>query len=153
MVEKLREVPEAVIYYHTHHFVQEHQYLNPQPPNDFAYWTSDILDEAELGERLANINPLEFNSLQALRERLIGVIEEYLLIHPNTAEAPPGKEFQFIKGVSIVIPTGYIAHDLREFAEVLRDVSIDSLFFEFSLNPTSAWSGGETISLIGWRPL
>ena len=49
----LKEVPEASIYYHTHHFLQQHQYLTPEPPNDIAYWVTNVLQEDEIGERLA----------------------------------------------------------------------------------------------------
>ncbi|HCD38372.1 MAG TPA: hypothetical protein DEQ77_06580, partial [Candidatus Omnitrophica bacterium] len=34
----IKEVGGASIYHHTHRFLQQHQYLSPEPPNDFAYW-------------------------------------------------------------------------------------------------------------------
>ncbi len=41
----IRKVPGSSIYHHTHRFLQQHQYLSPEPPNDFAYWVSEILGE------------------------------------------------------------------------------------------------------------
>ena len=38
-----------------------------------------------------------------------------------------GREFHFIKSISMVFPTTYIVHDLREFVEVLRKISISSI--------------------------
>ena len=39
----LKEVSGSCIYHHTHRFLQQHQYLWPEPPNDFAYWVSEVL--------------------------------------------------------------------------------------------------------------
>jgi len=33
----LKTVSGSCIYHHTHRFLQQHQYLSPEPPNDFAY--------------------------------------------------------------------------------------------------------------------
>jgi hypothetical protein len=41
----------------------------------------------------------------------------------------PGREFPFMKSVSVVISTPYVAHDLREFVEALRKISLGSLYF------------------------
>ena len=43
LVRLLKSVPGGSIYYHTHRFLQQHQYLSPEPPNDFAYWVREIL--------------------------------------------------------------------------------------------------------------
>src|SRR5213080_4887444 len=55
LVEHLRAVPLSVVFQHTHHFLVQHQYLSPEPPNDFAFWVTNVLQEDELGERLAAI--------------------------------------------------------------------------------------------------
>src|SRR4030042_5518855 len=44
-------------------------------------------------------------------------------------EAMPGREFCFMKSVSVVISTPYVAHDLREFVESLHKISLGSLYF------------------------
>jgi hypothetical protein len=43
LVAHLKTVPGSVIYYHTHHYLRQHQSLSPEPPNDFAYWTTNVL--------------------------------------------------------------------------------------------------------------
>ncbi len=126
LADILKKVPDSVIYYHTHHFFEEHHYLIPEPSNDFAVWVKDSLGEEVLGERLESINPFEFSNLNSFRERIIATIEEHL---PNTREAMPGREFNFMKSVSIIISTPYVAHDLREFVEALRKISLGSLYF------------------------
>ncbi len=125
----LKKAPDSMIYYHTHHFLEEHHYLTPEPSNDFAVWVNDLLGEEILGERLASVNTFEFPSLGTLRERIVVIIEEHLAEGCNSREAMPGREFRFMKSVSVVIPTPYVAHDLREFVEALRKISLGSLYF------------------------
>ncbi len=125
----LNEVPDSVVYYHTHHFLEEHQYLTPEPANDFALWISDAIGDEALAEKLASIDIFEFPNIGALRTRLVSVINEYLSTNPNSRVAPEGREFHFIKSTSVILPTAYVANDLREFIQVLRGITIDSLYF------------------------
>jgi small-conductance mechanosensitive channel len=125
----LKDVDDSVVYYHTHNFIEEYQYLTPQPANDFALWVSDALGDEILGEKLANIDTFEFSTIGALRERLVDVLNEALSVRPDGNGVPQGREFHFIKSLSVIIPTFHVAHDLREFIEVLRMTSIDTLYF------------------------
>ena len=59
LLEHLRAVPLSVVFHHTHHFLVQHQHLNPEPPNDFAYWVTNVLQESWLGERLAAIDTVQ----------------------------------------------------------------------------------------------
>lgn len=129
LTEILKTVPDSVVYYHTHHFLEEHHFLTPEPPNDFAAWVSHALGEEALGEKLAAVDTFEFPSLGALRERLVGILEEHLAHTTNHRVAPEGQEFHFVKSISFIIPTPYVAHDLREFAEALRKLPLGSLYF------------------------
>ncbi|MDP3296985.1 MAG: DUF5752 family protein [Thermodesulfovibrionia bacterium] len=129
LVSILKDVPDSVVYYHTHHFVEEYQYLTPQPANEFALWVSDVIGDEILAEKLSNIDTFEFSTIGELRERVIAVINEELSTRGDGRTAFEGREFHFIKSVSVILPTPYVAHDLREFVEVLRKVSIDSLYF------------------------
>ena len=129
LLDMLKKVPGSVIYYHTHNFLEEHQYLIPEPANDFALWVSDELGDEVLGEKLASIDTFGFPTIAALRARIIRVIEEHLSDNSDGRSTPAGREFRFIRSISFILPTSYIAHDLREFVEVMRKVSIDSLSF------------------------
>ena len=130
LVQLLKEVPGSVIYHHTHHFLQQHQYLVPEPPNDFAYWVDEMLLEKKLAEKLASINTCEFGSIRTLRERLISVIETYLEKSPGPPrEAREGEELHLIKSVSFVFPTTYEVRTLEEFMAALGKVTIDSIYF------------------------
>ncbi|MFA5286749.1 MAG: DUF5752 family protein [Candidatus Omnitrophota bacterium] len=127
----IKEVPGSCIYHHTHRFLQQHQYLSPEPPNDFAYWVTDILGEDELGERLVSIDTIQYSTIRDLREKIASTIEDYLK-NSSFAKlkfARSGEEFHFIKSVSFILPTTYIAYDLNEFVEVLKKITIDSIYF------------------------
>jgi len=127
----IKEVPGSCVYHHTHRFLQQHQYLSPEPPNDFAYWVTDILGEDELGERLVSIDTMQYSTIRDLREKIASTIENYLKDTPlaKLKFARSGEEFHFIKSVSFILPTNYIVYDLNEFAEVLKRITIDSIYF------------------------
>lgn len=131
LLEHIKDVPGSCIYHHTHRFLQQHQYLSPEPPNDFAYWVREVLGDDELGERLASIDTVQYKTIRSLREKIVETIEEYLKNDPeaNLRFAREDEQFHFIKSVSFIAPTNYAATDLREFAEALRKVTIDSIYF------------------------
>lgn len=133
----LRNAPDPVVYHHTHRFLQQHQYLVPEPPNDFAYWATHMLQDDLLGERLAAIDTVRFTSLRELRDAFVSAIEERLRAD-GVRRVPPGKEFHFMSAVRFSLPTRHRAWDLREFGEGLKKVGISSLYlhiFEARLRP------------------
>ncbi|MBU0548639.1 MAG: hypothetical protein KJ710_01535 [Candidatus Omnitrophica bacterium] len=127
----IKEVPGSCIYHHTHRFLQQHQYLSPEPPNDFAYWITDILGEDELGEKLVSIDTVQYSTIRDLREKIASTIEDYLRDSPfaKLKFSRSGEEFHFIKSISFILPTKYIVYNLKEFAEVLKKITIDSIYF------------------------
>ena len=138
LLELLKTVSGSCIYHHTHRFLQQHQYLSPEPPNDFAYWVTHTLQDEELGERLAAVDTVRFDTLGALKEALIATISRLRSDTRLRLEAPRGKEFHFMRAVRFSLPTGHEASDLREFLDCLKKVTISSLYlhvFEARLRP------------------
>ncbi|MFH0913445.1 MAG: DUF5752 family protein [Candidatus Omnitrophota bacterium] len=131
LLDLTKTVPGSCIYHHTHRFLQQHQYLSPEPPNDFAFWVSDVLGEDELGERLASIDTMQYSTIRSLREKIVATIEEYLKNNPlaKLKFARQGDELHFIKSISFIIPTNYVAYDLAGFTEILKKITIDSIYF------------------------
>jgi uncharacterized protein DUF5752 len=127
----IRTTPDASIYFHTHKFLQQHHYLSPEPPNDFAYWVTNILNEDALGERLSSIDIIQFDKISSLRKRFIDIIGVYLDSSHRLVDAPVGQEFYFMSAQTFIFATPYEAHDLTEFKEILRKVSIHSLYYHF----------------------
>ena len=129
LAEIMKEASDSIIYYHTHSFLEEHHYLTPEPANDFALWVSDSLGHEILGERLASIDAFDYPSLDALKMRLVGVITDYMAHNPDDRVAIEGEAFHFIRSKIVILPTAYIAHDLREFIEVMKKITINSIFY------------------------
>lgn len=129
LVAVLKQVPEPVVYYHVHRFLEEHLYLAPEPTNDFAIWVNTALGNDILSERLASIDTFAFPNIGAVRQRLVDTLEDYLRNNPDSRRAPEEEEFHFVRSISFILPTAYVAHDLREFVEILRKVTIDSIYF------------------------
>ncbi len=148
LLELIKTVPGSSIYHHTHHFLQQHQYLSPEPPNDFAYWVSSVLGEVELGEKLASIDIIQFSTIRSIRERFIDIIEKYLIDNPaaNQRAAHLGSEFHFIKSVSFIFPTSYLAHNLQELADVLKKITIDSIYYHIFESRLRLEKGGNDFS-------
>lgn len=149
LLELIGTVSGACIYQHTHRFLQQHHHLSPEPPNDFAYWVTNVLGEDELGEKLASIDIIQYSSVRSLREKIILVIEEYLQNHPRAKRkfVNPGAEFHFIKSISFVFPTNHVANDLRELADILKQITIDSIYFHVFESRLRLEKGGNDLSL------
>ncbi len=131
LLRRIKEVPGSSIYHHTHRFVEKHQYLSIEPPNDFAYWVSEILGEKMLGEKLDGIDTLQFRTIHDLRGALIATIENYIAERPRSKKrfADEDSLFHFIKSISFILPTPYRAEDLESFIEIMKQVSTSSIYF------------------------
>jgi len=78
LIDGIRTVPPSSIYHHTHRFLQHHHFLSPEPPNDFAYWTTNELNDEVAGETLASIEIMQFTRLADLRRRFLELLDNYL---------------------------------------------------------------------------
>jgi hypothetical protein len=148
LLEGIKKVPASSIYYHTHRFLQQHHYLSPEPPNDFAYWLTNILGLKELGESFACVNTVRFENMEELRTEFSKILTEYISKGNYIVNYPDGHEFHFMSCVTFVLPTPYVAHNIKEFLELLEKISINSLYFHIfearmrlqrDVNDFSAW--------------
>jgi hypothetical protein len=129
LLEGVREVPPASIYYHTHRFLQQHHYLSPEPPNDFAYWVTGILNLDQLGESLASVDIMSHTQIEDLRQAFLDRLTQYVREGSYMTAAPPGEDFHFMACKTFVLPTPYEAKNLKEFSEHLSKVTLDTLYF------------------------
>ena len=146
LLHHIRVVPGSVIYYHTHHFLQQHQFLTPEPPNDFAYWVAEMLGLDSLGEQLSSLNIHEFKTITEIREKIITILERYLARKERPRYVAEGEEFHFIKSISFILPTSYKAYDLREFMKGLKEVTINALYFHIFESKLRLEKGGNDFS-------
>jgi hypothetical protein len=125
----IKKVPESSIYYHTHRFLRQHHFLSPEPPNDFAYWTTEVLNEQVLGERIRSVDIIQFHNLNELRKVFLDILMSHLQKADRQPTAPQGQEFHFMASRTFVLKTPYAAGSLKEFKEMLKLVSINSLYY------------------------
>ena len=126
----IREVPGASIYHHTHRFLQQHHFLSPEPPNDFAYWISGALGLDDIGERLASVDTVRYRRINDLRARYVEILEEALSVRRNSwPVCQEDDEFHFMSCRTFIIPLPAVAHDVGEFLEILERTSINSLYY------------------------
>jgi len=127
LLDGIRTVPDSSIYLHTHKFLHQHHFLSPEPPNDFAYWVTNVLNENALGERISSVDIIRFHTIADVRKYFVDLIEGFLLTTHRSVEAPAGEEFYFMAAQIFVLDTPHVARTLEEFIQCLETVSIHSL--------------------------
>lgn len=127
LLDGIKVVPEASLYYHTHKLLKQHHYLVPEPPNDFAYWIRNVLVQPKLGEMIASINIAGFNNLEELRNRLVYIFEN----HDREGygiNCQKGFEFQFMSCKTFCFKNKYEAMNLSEFNDILQTIDISTFY-------------------------
>ena len=127
--EGIREVTGSSIFHHTFGALRDRPFAAQRYTSDFARWTSEVLQDWPVAERLAFMDPTEFPSIRELRERILQVIDDRLADEGETVPAPPGREFHFTQSISLIHPVGQVAWSLSELVEGIRRASPRTLFF------------------------
>jgi hypothetical protein len=130
-LDALRECPEASIFQHSFRTLQEHHFIREGFSNDFAHWAVSACNEPSLAEGLASVDVREFTSVKDLRERFIQIVGEFLQRTPAAAQRAARETFYFCASESVVIPTNFVAHTLKDFAEGLRGVTVHCIHHHF----------------------
>jgi hypothetical protein len=130
-LEGLRECPEDSIFQHCFRTLEEHHFIQEGFSNDFAHWALSACNEPSLAEGLASVDVREFTSVAELRERLVQIVENFLQRTPAAANRAAKETFYFCASDTVIIPTNFVAHTLREFAEGLRGVSVHCIQHHF----------------------
>ena len=127
MAKHLRACSDESIFYHTFQSLETHHYSTFS--SDFAQWVQAACNEAVLAERMASLDIRSVVSIDDLRERLAGAVEEHLAAHPGAADRRAFEPFHFCEEVEIVMPLGTRAYTLRELAEGIRRMSLHTLHY------------------------
>jgi hypothetical protein len=131
LLDALRICSGSSIFKHTFRTLQEHHFTQQGFSNDFAHWAYDDCSEIGLGEKLAGLDVREFTSIDALRQGIVEIVEEYLRRNPRAGERLARNPFYFRAAETVVLPTAFIAHNLQEFAGALRQVTLESVHHHF----------------------
>jgi len=131
LLEGLRTCPEDSIFQHTFRTLAEHHFIREGFSNDFAHFAFAACNEVGLAERLASVDVREYTSLEALRNRIVGIVDEYLKKNPRSGERAALEPFYFCASDTVVIPTTAVARNLEEFASCLENISVHSIHYHF----------------------
>jgi hypothetical protein len=127
--EILAEVSLDCVHYHTHGHFLRHGFVGAPYPNDFATWAAIQVRDRVLGERLGVVSPLDFPSLEALREEILSIIDDHLSHLTIVPRVIFGEPFDFIQSRIVEVPTGVTAGSLEEFRAGLAAIQPSAIYF------------------------
>lgn len=129
LMERLETVPAESIYYHTVRSLLRRQVVETPYPDDFASWVATEVQDKVLAERLALPSPFDFETIDAFRAHLLGILDDHLSRLPYDPRPGQGSPFYFLRGHMVAVPLGVSVGDLHSFSECLRGVEDGSVYF------------------------
>jgi hypothetical protein len=129
LADLLKRCTGSAIFYHVFQSYRERHFAIEKYHSDFAQWISNSLDEEALAERLGASDVRDFTSIRALREAIIQIIENHLQEHSQCRDRKGKTPFFFCQSVSIIMPTNYIAWDLKDFCQIFGSIGIRSIHY------------------------
>lgn len=123
---------ENVLYHHFCETSLRATFDDPEYRNDFAVWANGMLGDRVLAERLGIIDPYESESISALRQQVLDIIEDRLSeLSPWVPAVRSGGEFYFMEAVTVVFETAERVHKPSEMANAIRQMTNGSVYFHF----------------------
>jgi len=129
--EKIKTIGAGSIYYHFWGGLLRPRFDDPEFQNDFAVWSSRSLHDKTLAERLALIDPTDFENLEDLRKELIEVIDERLEESELLPWVTASSRFYFVRSQIVVFDTGKRVTTVDEMTSQIPHLSPGSIFYHF----------------------
>lgn len=125
----IKQVPLDSIYYHTCGLLLRHRYRAGAFSNDFATWVAVQVRDRVLGERLAVLDPLSFDTLAEVRDEIASVIDSHLKSIVVVPRVVYGEPFDFVQSRVVAVPAGTVAYTLEEFRHALDEVDDRTIYY------------------------
>jgi hypothetical protein len=129
LMDRLEDAPGAAVLFHTYGYFLRHGPMTMAYGNDFAAWVATQVRDQVLAERLAVVNPFEFDSLETLREELVTVVNDHLVRLSSVPRIEFGEPFYFQQSEVVQVPLGPGVTGLAEFRNALADVDTSAVYF------------------------
>jgi hypothetical protein len=129
--DTLLTITDDSIYYHFWGGLLQPRFEEREYNNDFAAWAWYSLHDGTLAERLAVIDPTDFQSLEALRQELLDIVEERLDEKEYMPWLIASDAFEFTRSQIVIFDTHKKASTPAELAILLPDMSTSSIFYHF----------------------
>jgi hypothetical protein len=127
----LLTVPLDCIYYHFWGGLLHSRFEEPEYNNDFAAFAAHVLHDQTLAERLAVLDPIHFDTMDALRAELIDLIDARLDEIREPAWVDPENQFHFVRSQIVVFDTNKRFDSPLDLAKFLPQATPSSIFYHF----------------------
>jgi hypothetical protein len=127
----MKTCSDSSIFYHTFSAFRKMRQAQIPFNSDFAIWVAQQLNEAGLAERLRAVDLTEQVTIQSLRFNLIQIIEAYKVEKPNSFSKTADEPFYLYDVMRMVYLTDKFAYDLESLRDVLKGISIYSIYYHF----------------------
>lgn len=129
--DRLKRIPEGSLYYHFWGRLLRPVFEKREYNNDFANWAAYSLRDRALAERLALLDPADFEDLGRVREELVEIVEVRLSENPEVPWAAAHEAFHFIRGQLVVFDTHRRLERPEELRGLCADLSVGSVYYHF----------------------
>ena len=129
LADRLHEVPAGSVYHHFWGGLLRPNFDDPEYNNDFASWAYYALHDGILAERLAVIDPADFDEIDDLRQELIDVIESRIYETEVLLASKPDQKFEFLKAQIVVFDSEQEVRHPEELAEVVPRFTTSSVYY------------------------
>lgn len=129
--ERVAVCSENVLYHHFCETLLRPSFDYPDYHNDFAVWSKLYLDDRVLAERLGILDPFTLTSMEALRSKMLDIIDERLSEVPVIRSVSKGSEFFFLEATTVIFETGDIIEDPSQLLPVVENMTSGSIFYHF----------------------
>lgn len=119
------------IYYHFWGELLQPRFEEREYNNDFAGWVRHFLHDAVLAERLAVIDPTDYEHLEDLRQEVVDLVEQRLDESEYLHWTHATRQFEFIHSQIVVFDTGQRIRRPEQLADVIPAVSPSTIFYHF----------------------
>jgi len=131
-LREFRDAVEAadsgVLHHHLRETALRFAFTSFDYPNDFALWAANALESRALAERLASLDAFHARDLEALRLRVLDVIELGFGEEDPHRTVPRGQEFHFSSSVVVRFDLGIEARTLEQLRARLAEVPGTSIY-------------------------
>jgi hypothetical protein len=117
------------LYYHFWGRLLRPRFDDPEFHNDFAVWLHRSLHDDILAERVAIIDPADFENPEALRAELVEVLDQRLDELEYGSWSRHDQQFHFRHCQTVVFDTGLRLNTPRELAAALPGFSPGSIYY------------------------
>ena len=127
----LYQVPIGSLYYHFWGGSLRISFVHPEYHNDFCSWAHFGLHDDVLTERLSIIDPTEFEDLEALRKKVIDVIEDRLDEIEYYSWSREEHRFHFLRSITIVYDLNLKTTAPPDLKNFILKMPFTSIFYHF----------------------